>query len=106
LKREIRLFLDGDMKDGEVELSFTPTAPLVDGSQGETIVHTFNLWEADLMVYDIPLGQYEVSGVLLENGQRTPLHVGKESFLNGYEEQTETAALEFIPNGCGNGSGI
>jgi hypothetical protein len=103
---EIRLFLDGDMKDGNVELTFTPTAPLVDGSTGQTITRTFNLQEADLMVYDIPLGQYEVSGVLLENGARTPLHIGKESSMNGYDGQTETAALEFLPNGCGNSSGI
>jgi hypothetical protein len=103
---EIRLFVDGDMKDGNVELTFTPTAPLVDGSQGETIVRSFNLQEAYLMVYDIPLGVYEVSGVLLENGKRTKLHVGMESVWDGYDAQTETAALTFKPNGCGNGNGI
>jgi Carboxypeptidase regulatory-like domain len=102
---EIRLFIDGDMKDGEVELTFTPTAPLVDGSQGQVITRKLNVNKA-LMVYDIPLGQYEVSGVLLENGTRTPLHVGAESVWDGYNAQTETAALEFNPNGCGNGNGI
>lgn len=102
---EIRLFIDGDMKDGNVELTFTPTAPLVDGSQGQVITHKLNVNE-ELMVYDIPLGQYEVSGVLLENGTRTKLHVGTESVMNGYNEQTETAALGFKPNGCGNASGI
>jgi hypothetical protein len=102
---EIRLFIAGDMKDGEVELTFTPTAPLVDGSQGEIITRTLNVNE-DLFVYDIPLGVYDVSGVLLENGARTPLHVGKESALDGYNAQTETAVLEFKPNGCGNASGI
>jgi hypothetical protein len=103
---EIRLFIDGDMKDGEVELTFTPTAPLVDGSTGETITRTLNVNE-DLMVYDIPLGQYEVSGVLLENGTRTLLHVGMESVWDGYDAQTETAALEFKSSGgCGNSNGI
>jgi hypothetical protein len=102
---EIRLFIDGDMKDGQVELTFTPTAPLVDGSQGQVLTRQLNVNE-DPMVYDIPLGQYEVSGVLLENGTRTPLRVGLESSWNGYDEQTETAALGFKPNGCGNASGI
>lgn len=102
---EIRLFIDGDMKDGEIELTFTPTAPLVDGSEGETVTRQLNVND-DLMVYDIPLGQYEVSGVLLENGTRTPLHIGVESVWDGYDAQTETAALEFKPNGCGNGNGI
>jgi hypothetical protein len=102
---EIRLFVYGDMKEGEVELTFTPTAPLVDGSTGKTITRTLNVNE-ELMVYDIPLGQYEVSGVLLENGTRTPLRVGMEHAWNGYDEQTETAALTFKPNGCGNANGI
>jgi hypothetical protein len=102
---EIRLFIDGDMKDGEVELTFTPTAPLVDGSQGKIITRRLNV-NNDLMVYDIPLGQYEVSGVLLENGKRTKLHVGIESAWDGYEAQTETAFPEFKPSGCGNGNGI
>jgi hypothetical protein len=102
---EIRLFIDGDMKDGEVELTFTPIAPLVDGSGGKVITRTLNVNE-ELMVYDIPLGQYEVSGVLLENGKRTKLRVGVESVWDGYDAQTETAALAFKPNGCGNGNGI
>jgi hypothetical protein len=101
---EIRLFLEGDMKEGLVELTFTPTAPLIDGSTGQTITRTINVNE-ELMVYDIPIGLYDVSGVLLEDGSRTPLRVGMDSAWSVYNDQTETAMLEFTPNGCGNGNG-
>jgi hypothetical protein len=110
---EIRLYTEGNMKDGLVELTFTPTAPLVDGSMGQTITRTLNVNE-EYMVYDIPLGLYNVSGVLLENdGSRTLLHVGRESYYSYqesiwdiYQKQTEMAALEFKPIGCSNSSGI
>ncbi len=101
---EIRLFLESDMRGGEVELAFTPTGPLIDGSTGETLIRTINVNE-ELMVYDIPVGTYSVTSVLLENGGRTPLKTGTESSWEGYEGQTDAAALAFTPNGCGNGNG-
>lgn len=101
---EVRLFLDGDMRGGEVELTFTPTGPLIDGSTGQTLVRTLNVNE-ELMVYDLPIGAYSVTSVLLENGSRTPLKTGTELSWDGYEGQTDAAALAFTPNGCGNGNG-
>lgn len=101
---ELRLFLDGDMRGGEVELTFTPTGPLIDGSAGETLTAVINVNEMPF-VSDIPIGTYRVTSVLLENGSRTPLRTGTESSWNGYAGQTEAAALAFAPNGCGNGNG-
>jgi len=101
---EVRLFLEGDMRGGEVELTFTPTAPLIDGSTGQTLTRVVSVNE-EVMVYDIPIGMYRVTLVLLENGTRTPLKTGVESAWGGYEEQTEAADLAFTPNGCGNGNG-
>lgn len=101
---EVRLFLEGDMRGGEVELTFTPTGSLIDGSAGQTLIRTINVNE-ELMVYDIPIGMYRVTSALLENGSRTPLKTGLESSWEGYEGQTDAAALAFTPNGCGNGNG-
>lgn len=101
---EVRLFLEGNMKGGEVEMTFTPTGPLIDGNTGQTLVSTINV-NQELMVYDIPIGTYSVTSVLLENGSRTPLKTGIESSGDGYAGQSETAALTFTPNGCGNSNG-
>jgi hypothetical protein len=101
---EIRLFLDGDMRGGVVELTFTPTGPLIDGSTGQTLMRTLNVNE-EVMVYDIPVGTYRVTSVLLENGVRTPLKTGIESSWDGYPGQTEAADLAFTPLSCGNGNG-
>lgn len=103
---EVQLFADGDMRGGEVELTFTPTAPLIDGSTGQTLTRTINVNE-ELSVYDIPIGTYRVTSALLENGVRTPLKTGTESSLGGYEGQTDAAEFAFKPYGttCGNSNG-
>ena len=101
---EVRLFVDGDMRGGQVELTFTPTGPLIDGSTGQTLTRTINVNE-EVMVYDIPIGTYSVTSVLLENGSRTPLKTGIEHSYDGYAGQTDAAALAFTPAGCGNGTG-
>ncbi|MCA9837504.1 MAG: carboxypeptidase regulatory-like domain-containing protein [Trueperaceae bacterium] len=104
---EIRLFREGDMKGAKVQLSFTPTMPLADGSTGQAFTRSLDLDE-ELMLYDIPLGHYQVSAVLLENSDVIPLHVGLESSWTGYEGQTETADFGFSSSSlyCGNDNGI
>ena len=103
---EIRLFREGDMKNGTVELTFTPQGPLVDGSTVAAFTRTLNVNE-DLFVYDIPLGLYTVTSVLVEaDGTRTPLKTGATSASDGYATQTDAADLAFKPDGCGNGSGL
>lgn len=79
---ETRLFLEGDMRGGEVELTFTPTGPLIDGSAGQTFSRTLNVNEG-LMVYDIPIGTYSVTSVLLENGGPDPSKNGYRVVLGG-----------------------
>ncbi|GGJ35721.1 carboxypeptidase-like regulatory domain-containing protein [Deinococcus roseus] len=90
---EIRLFRR-DVEQGDTaELTFTPQGPLVDGSTGKVVKRTENEY---LMVYDIPIGQYKVSGVLHKaNGSTVPL------LLSPNDDQYKNEALfEFKPSGC------
>lgn len=101
---EVRLFRDGRL-DGTVELTFTPTGPLVDGSTIAPFTRTLDM-DAGLMLYDLPLGTYAVTGTLVgADGTRTGLRVGTESA--DFESQTVAADFAFASDGgCGNASGI
>ncbi len=99
---EVRIF-PYNITSGTTKLTFTPTAPLVDGSMIQPFTRTIDL-SKEVMVYDIPLGLYDVTAVLVEaDGIRTPLKVSTE-----YSEpiQTDSAALAFKPSGCSDGSGL
>jgi hypothetical protein len=93
-----------NLTGGTTELTFTPTAPLVDGSTIQPFTRSLTLTR-DTMVYDIPLGLYEVTAVLVEeSGTRTPLKIGTQ-----YSDsiQTDSVALTFASVGyCSNSSGI
>jgi hypothetical protein len=93
-------FENGDSYRDKVELTLTPTAPLADGSTGETLVRTVDLTGSHF-VLDIPLGVYEVQAVLIDaQGQRKPVLVGP-----GYDKVAERTRLEFpaSSSGCGGG---
>ncbi|GEM49265.1 carboxypeptidase-like regulatory domain-containing protein [Deinococcus cellulosilyticus] len=90
---EIRLFRR-DVEQGDTaELTFTPQGPLIDGSTGKVLRKTEDEY---LMVYDIPIGRYKVSGVLRKaNGSKIPL------LLSNNDDQYQNEALfEFKPSGC------
>lgn len=102
------VYLDpyGDFRDGMIELTFTSTGPLIDGSAGSTFTETVNLNETD-RVSDIPVGPYTVTATLVEaNGNRTPLHIGTEP-ASHYDSQTDQAALRFTASDtCNAASGV
>ena len=102
---EVRLFTEGRF-DGRVELVFAPTGPLVDGSAPAPFTRELDV-NAGVMVYDVPLGRYEVWAVLVgADGRRTSLRVGTD-YADRFEAQTEAASLGFRPSGsCSQGSGV
>jgi hypothetical protein len=56
-----------------IELTLTPTGPLIDGSEGSVIMREF-LFNETYKVEDIPLGPYTIQAVLIGNdGSRTQL---------------------------------
>jgi hypothetical protein len=72
-----------------LELTFTPTQSLIDGSSGKTLIRKPN---AEGYLLDIPVGQYKVSAVRLENGSKTPVPIGVSA-----TELAEQTILEFQP---------
>lgn len=99
---EIRIFRYGDHEGGRLELTFTPTGPVIDGSTVAPFTRT--LEPEDMMVYDVPVGEYRVTAALVGAGGRTPLRVGTDSA--DYESQTESALFRFESDGgCGDSNG-
>lgn len=90
---EIRLF-NRDIETGDsAELTFTPQGPLIDGSTGKVIKRQENEY---LMIYDVPIGQYKVSGVIRKaNGSKVPLLISTDD--QNYKNET---LFEFKPSGC------
>jgi len=96
---EIRLLGDGTLKQSDtVEVTLTPTAPLVDGSAAQTITRRVGAYD---FLYDVPVGQYTASIVAIgRNGARSPLKVGPNISPTG-----TSMPLAFSPSGCGNDNG-
>jgi Carboxypeptidase regulatory-like domain len=90
-----------------IEITLTPTGPLLDGSEGSVLVREF-LFNETYAVEDIPLGQYTIQAVLIGNdasrtqlGLSTKVGLGTESDPNDLE-----LAINWEPWGyCGN-SGV
>ncbi|MBB6096829.1 hypothetical protein HNR42_000241 [Deinobacterium chartae] len=101
---EVRLMSGGEgvPYDSELILTFEPQGPLADGSRGKTLTRRVRLAEGG-MVYDLPLGRYEVSGTYVVGGQRRTLRLG-----SSYEAAPAAkATLSFKSNGsCSNNNGI
>lgn len=99
---EVRLFAYGTFAPGDsLELTLTPTAPLVDGSAGHTI--TRRVVPNDL-VDGIPHGVYTATATLVAaDGARSALRVGRSSSTTA-----GSATLDWAPSGttCGNDSGL
>jgi len=79
-----------------VELTFTPTGPLLDGTQASTFTRTVQTSMRRLD--DIPVANYTVTGTITRNGEQRPLRVGLTP-AESYEAQTESAQLTFKPGG-------
>lgn len=103
---EVRLLHPGwdddgvvDWDESRVEVTLVPDGPLVDGSKGKTVVRTTR--PGDAFLYDIPLGHYRATAVLLrQDGSRTPL-------LMGAKQPQASMVLDFQSNttSCGLGYG-
>lgn len=86
----------GNYDASTMELTFTPTSPLIDGSPASAFKRTVQVSTRTLD--DLPVANYTVTGVITRNGEQRPLHIGLEP-ADTYEEQTESAQLAFPPGG-------
>src|SRR3546814_11979338 len=73
----VTVFQDTDFHDDmeDVELTLTPSGPLIDGSQGKTLVlrQGDHYWVQYGYLEDIPIGRYTVTEILKkEAGPRPP----------------------------------
>lgn len=95
----IRLIGDGTLKQSDtVEVTLTPTAPLIDGSAAEKVTRRVGAYD---FVYDVPVGQYTATLTAIgRNGARMPLKVGANSSAGA-----TSMPLAFEPSGCGNDNG-
>lgn len=83
-----------------VELTLTPTGPLIDGSEGSVIVQEVlagNVQAASLS--DVPIGPYKVQVMLIgHDGSRSPINI----MTRGYDSYIPEIALEWTStNTCG-----
>ncbi len=74
-------------RNAPLELTFTPTEPLIDGSSGKVLVRQPN---SDGFILDVPVGVYQVTATRLENGQKKPVRLGNRADNLGNQ-----AILEF-----------
>lgn len=87
-----------------IELTFTPTGPLFDGSSIEPFVRLIDP-DRDTIVRGLPIGPYRVSATLIEaDGTRLAIGVTRDSFT---EEPTASTAVDWTGDGdCDLGSGV
>jgi hypothetical protein len=100
---EVRLQGDGSAPASDsVEVRFTPTGPLIDGSAGRTITRTTSAYG---MIQDVPAGPYTASATLIApGGKRSALKVGR-----AFGAGADAMPLEFDPittPSCSSGSGL
>ncbi|MFZ7095981.1 carboxypeptidase-like regulatory domain-containing protein [Luteimonas dalianensis] len=84
----------------DVEITLEPEGPLIDGSEGRTLVLRpgDNYWRQLAYLEDIPIGRYTASAVLMDGESRQPL---KLRDWDTEEEPAENMQLEFIPDSSG-----
>ena len=83
-----------------VEITLEPDGPLIDGSQGRTLVLRLgdNYWRELAYLEDIPIGRYTASAVLLDGEHRQPL---KLRDWDTEADPAEKMQLDFIPDSSG-----
>lgn len=93
----------------QVELTFTPTAPLLGGGQGKTFVIRKALKSSDrtsFYVNNLPITTYRLSGTLIQGGQRSQLHIKETGpYMNNAfgldpKEADGSVTLTFRPGGA------
>jgi hypothetical protein len=73
-----------------VELTLTPTGPLLDGSEGSVIVGEVPLGDSDEdRLPDIPVGPYTLQATLIgHDGSRTPINIATIANVGTYTPET------------------
>jgi hypothetical protein len=96
---KVNLDLTGDFTGSTLELTFTPTSPLIDGSAASALTRTLSLTSGTRpVIEDLPVANYTVTGTFTQGGTEQPLHIGLLS-SDTYDAQTEAAELAFRPGG-------
>lgn len=99
----IRLFPaleDGDY-NSIIELTMTPTGPLIDGSTGAVLTKTVEL-QKTTYVLDIPAGAYKVTATRVKSdGTRMPARVGRSFTALSNETEFEFDPVPIEPIECG-----
>lgn len=93
----VTVFADYHFHDlADVELTLTPDGPLIDGSEGRTLVvrHGDHHWHQLDHLRDIPIGRYVTTARLLQDGGARPLRI-RDAKANG--EPVHRYTLEFLP---------
>lgn len=83
-----------DEKD--IELTLTPSGPLIDGTTGRTLTLRYGeeKWKHRSNLEDIPIGRYKVTAKLKKNGTSVPLKIDDWYNRDGLESDFR---LDFIP---------
>lgn len=81
----------------DIELTFTPSGPLIDGSEGKTIVLRYGerYWEEYYYIKDIPVGRYMVTAILKKSGGNVPLKIQNWHTKGDFVSELQ---LDFIPD--------
>ena len=95
----IQLYTDLEFYEDlhDVKLTLTPSGPLIDGSQGQTIHLSLgdHYWVDNYYIEDIPIGRYIVTATLTTENGNQPLRI--QNWHTQGEFQTEFQ-LDFIPD--------
>ena len=99
------LDLDSDLSD--VELTLTPSGPLIDGSEGRTLHLHYgdHYWVDRFQIEDVPIGRYIVTATQkTETGAQRPLRI-QDWYTHGDGEFMQEYQLDFMPeSAAGNGA--
>src|SRR5690606_497647 len=95
----VTVHTDNDFNEDyrDIELTFTPSGPLIDGSQGKALVLKpgERYWEEYGYIEDIPVGRYNVTAAAKKTGHTKPLRIQnwhtKGDFVSEFQ-------LDFIPD--------
>lgn len=99
----IRVMYSRAFDGNQLEFSFTPLGPLVDGSRGEPFIRVLDP-ERDSDIKGIPVGPYRVSAtVVAPNGARRALPLA----LDGYDPPQASVDVDWSSDGsCSNTAGF
>src|SRR3546814_3061732 len=97
----VTVFQDTEFHDDmeDVELTLTPSGPLIDGSEGKTLVlrQGDHYWVQFGYLEDIPIGRYTVTAILKNEAGPRPLRIQdwhtEDEFKRSEEHTSELQSL-------------